>query len=261
MKNIKRLLPLVCLLTIVLIATPLVLAYISSLTATSEGEQSTIVHEEPTAVAIVTQSPTPAPILPHIITTPVPDEGFYFINSEGEEVHSSRRSMTASHVEVLIRHDFDVLEYVPGTESQMVSASAKITYIDNIQEILHGSSASIYWYSSNEQVLKAIQYGHFYVVGAGTTIIIAEYRGVRGEKEVTVYEGTIVGVELWPDELILIQGGSGEGRNIFFTPQLFPSVYTSRGSFFSVPRSTNPLRDTSAVSIKSGNTNIVTAMK
>ncbi|MCL2526998.1 MAG: hypothetical protein FWE42_01170 [Defluviitaleaceae bacterium] len=173
----------------------------------------------------------------------------YFTNSYGEVIHSSQRNKDVRHVDV--RLNSYSLEYIPGAANLWSSAVIEVTYADNIKEI-HGISESVRWSSSDVQVLEVQQGGNIFVVGVGTARIIAEYRGVISEKEVTVLQGDIARIEVWPEEIIMIQGISDDGRYVSYMPQISIVAYTSRGNSFRLPH------DSSILNVRSENPDIIT---
>jgi len=174
---------------------------------------------------------------------------FYFTNDEGETIHSSQRVMDVRSVEILF--EYDILEYIPGTIQTHFHVAILATYQDGFQTVMHDtmawySSHELTWSSNNEQVISLIG-SNVIVNGTGTARIAAEYGGIKGEKEVTVVEGIIQGfdllvdgVEFWSDEIVMIQRGRSDDRNMTFMPQLSFSVYTTRGNRFFFPNESCP---------------------
>ena len=162
----------------------------------------------------------------------------YYTTIDGVDIHVSQRNMAVRYVDILFSHY--AVEYIPGVANLWYRASVEVTFADNIRQGF-GNSESVRWSSSNEHVLNVGQGGNILAVGVGSARIIAEYGGVIGEKEVTVVQGAIERIAFWPEEVVIIQGITDDGRYISYMPQVSIVAYTSHGNSFRLPHDSNVL--------------------
>ena len=164
-------------------------------------------------------------------------------------VEESKQIRVPIHLEIDLGGR-NTLEFVPGIPELEYFASPRVIFVDYSDDVLWPADAT--WSSSDESIFVVNWNGAIRPVGTGTATVIAEYNGLRAEKELMVTQGEIERIEFWPEELHVIREGIRDERNVNLIPNLHIIAITSGGHVIDITENPN-------LTLSSDNVDIISA--